>query len=95
MGGKTAQDTQYLKSRALTRVIDLILDIESFEQQYVILKGLFQLDLLKQHMVTIGIDQQLSNCTVYEHRCLENIKKLYTYAGKCDNQLDFKAIIEL
>ena len=31
---------------------------------------------------------------MYEHRCLENINKLYTSAGKCDDQLKFKAIIE-
>ena len=29
-----------------------------------------------------------------EHRCLENIKKLYKTAGKCDDQQQHKAIIE-
>ena len=28
---------------------------------------------LKQHMVTIGAYQSLSNSAIYEHRCLENI----------------------
>ena len=45
-------------------------------------------------MVTIGIDQLLSNFAMYKHRCLVNIKKLYTYAGKCEYQLQFKAILE-
>ena len=45
-------------------------------------------------MVTIGIDQSLSNCAMYERRCLENINKLYTSSGKCDNQLQFKSVIE-
>ena len=31
---------------------------------------------------------------MYKHICLENIKKLYTYSGKCNDQLQFKAIIE-
>ena len=46
-------------------------------------------------MVTIGIDQSLINSAMYEHICLENIKKLYTYAGKCDDQQQYKAIIEV
>ena len=45
-------------------------------------------------MVTIGIDQQLSNIALYKHRCPENIKKLYKSDGKCDNQQPYKAILE-
>ena len=37
-------------------------------------------------MVTIGVDQSLSNSTIYEHRCLENIKKLYKSVRKFDDQ---------
>ena len=37
-------------------------------------------------MVAIGVDQSLSNSSMYEHICLENIKKLYKSAGKCDDQ---------
>ena len=48
MGGKNAHTTQCSKSRALTKVTDLILEIESFEQQRVILKGLLQSDRLKK-----------------------------------------------
>ena len=36
----------------------------------------------------------LINSEVYEHRLLENIKKLYKSARKCDNQKQYKAIIE-
>ena len=53
-----------------------------------------QSDRLKQHMVTIVIEPLLSNCEMYKHRYLENIKKLYTSAGKRDDQLQFKAILE-
>ena len=49
---------------------------------------------LKHHVQTIGIDRSLSNNTIYEHTCLENIKKLYKQAGKCENQQQFKDIIE-
>ena len=45
-------------------------------------------------MVTIGIDQQLINSAMYEHIFLENINKLYRYAGECDNQNQYKAILE-
>ena len=33
-------------------------------------------------MVTIVVDQFLSNSAMYEHICLENVKKFYKYAGK-------------
>ena len=43
---------------------------------------------------TIGIDPSLSNNDVYEHKCIENIKKLYKQAIKCDYQKQFKDILE-
>ena len=70
MYDKTDHNTQCYKSRALNKVIDLIIDIEPFEQQCVILKGLLQLYLLKQHMVTIGIDKCLSNSAMYKPICI-------------------------
>ena len=39
--GETAHDAQFSNSRVLTKVIYLVLNIESFEQQCVIIKGLF------------------------------------------------------
>ena len=45
-------------------------------------------------MITIGIYQLLSNCEMYEHICLENTKKLYTYYGKCNDKLQFIEILE-
>ena len=46
-------------------------------------------------MVTIGVDQLLSNSAMYEHSFLENIKKWYKSAGKCEyHQQQYKAIIE-
>ena len=49
---------------------------------------------LKYTLQTIGIEQSLSNNSIYEHRYLENIKKLYKQAGKCDYQQKFKDILE-
>ena len=34
----------------------------------------------------MGIDLSLDNNTIYEHKCLKNIKQLYKQAGKCDEQ---------
>ena len=45
-------------------------------------------------MVTIGIDQSLSNSVLYEHRCLENIKKLYKSASKYYDKKKYKNILE-
>ena len=44
-------------------------------------------------MVTIGIDQALSNCAMYKHRCMEKSRN-YTHFGKYDDQLQLKYIIE-
>ena len=49
---------------------------------------------MKYHIHTIGIDQSLSNNAIYEHKCIENIKKLYKQAGKCDDQQQFKYILD-
>ena len=45
-------------------------------------------------MKNIGIDQSFSNSDIFEHRCIQNIKKLYKHAGKCDGQQQFKDILE-
>ena len=36
----------------------------------------------------------LNKSAIYEHKCLENIKKLYKQPGKCDDQQQFKDILE-
>ena len=49
---------------------------DTFEQQYFVIKGMLQSPHLKYYVKTIGIDQPLSNSSLYEYKCLENIKKL-------------------
>ena len=78
----------------MTKVIDSVLSIDKFEQQCVMLKYMLQSLRLKEHAHTIGIHPYLSNNAIYEHKCLENIKKLYKQSGKCDDQKQFKGIIE-
>ena len=82
------------KPWALTKVIDSILKIESCEQKYVVLKGIYQSEQLQQYMVIITIDQLLSISALYEHRCLKNIKKLYKSYGKCNDQQHYKSILK-
>ena len=48
---------------------------------------------LKDHVQTIGIEKYLSNNDLSKKKHLENIKKLYKQAGKCDNQQQFKDIL--
>ena len=74
---ESEQAARCIKSRIMTKVIDYVLSIDTFEQQCVVLKGMLQPPRLKYHVQTIGIDPSLSNNTMYEHKCLENIKKLY------------------
>ena len=48
---------------------------------------------LKDNINNIGIDQSLSNRGSFEHKFVNNIKKIYQHAGKCDDQHNFKYII--
>ena len=72
---KSDQAARCIKSRIMTKVIDSVLSIDTFEQQCVVLKVMLQSTRLKDHVQTIGIDQYLSNNAIYEHKCLEIIKK--------------------
>ena len=45
-------------------------------------------------MKTIDIYQSLLTRSSFEHRCMNNTKKIYQHAGKCDDQQNFKDIIE-
>ena len=92
--GKTAQAARCIKSRIMTKVIDSIISIYTFEQQCFVLKGMFQSQRLKYNVHTIGIYQSLSNNALYEHKCIGNINKIYRQAGKCDDQKKIKDILE-
>ena len=62
--------------------------------QYVVIKDLLKSTRLKYPVKTIGIDQSLSNRASFKHKCLNNIKKIYQHAGKCEDQQKFKHILE-
>ena len=92
--GKSSQAAKCVKYRIFTKVIDCVILIVTFEQHCVVLKFVLQSPRLKDHVNTIGIDQSLSNNALLEHKCIQNFKKLYKYAGKCDDQLQFKNILK-
>ena len=92
--GKFDQAARCIKSRIITKVIDYVISIDTFEQQYVVLKGMLQSPRLKYHVHTIGIYPSLRNNAIYEHKCLENIERLYLQAGKREDQIQFKNILE-
>ena len=69
MDGKTTHDSQCSKSHVLTKLIGLILDIESFEKMCHS-KRFVAVRTTEKNMVTIGVDQSLSNSSMYEHRFL-------------------------
>ena len=48
----------------------------------------------EDHMKTIGIYQSLCKRSSFEHKCFDNIKKIYQHAGKCDNQQNLKDILD-
>ena len=43
----------------MNKAVDYILSIDTFEQQCVMIKGMFQPTRLEDHTKTIGIDQSL------------------------------------
>ena len=45
-------------------------------------------------MKTIGIEQSLWKSSSFEHKCLNNTKKIYQHAGKCDDQQNLKYILD-
>ena len=49
---------------------------------------------LEDHMKSIGIDQSSFTRYSFEHRCMNNIKKMYQHAGICDDQQNIKDIID-
>ena len=73
--GKYSQAAKCVKYRIMTKVIDYIFYIDTFEQQFVVLKGMLPSPRLKDHMKNIGIGQSLSNRAYFEHKCLNTIKK--------------------
>ena len=48
----------------------------------------------ENHMKTIGIYQSSFSRSSFEHRCMNNIKKIYQHSGKCDYQKNRKDIID-
>ena len=55
--GKTTQGARCIKSRIMNKVIDFVILIDTFEQHFVVIKGMLQSPCLKYHMKTIGINQ--------------------------------------
>ena len=45
-------------------------------------------------MIYIVVEKSFTYSTNYKHKYLYNINKLYKYAGKCDDQYQYKDIIE-
>ena len=91
---KSPRDSQCVKSRVLKKVVYSILSINTFEQKCVVIKFIFQSSRMEDHMKTIGIDQSSFIRSIFEHICMNNIKKIYQYSGKCDDQQNLKDIIE-
>ena len=57
INGKSSQAAKCVKSKIITKFINSILSIDTFEQKYVVIKGMLQSLRLKYHMKTIGIYQ--------------------------------------
>ena len=63
--GKYDQAAKCVKSRIITKIIDCVTSINTYEQQCVVLKGMLQSPHPKYHIKTIGIYQSLRNCALF------------------------------
>ena len=93
INSKSPHAEQCVKSQILKKAIDLILYVDSFEQQFVVLKCMLQSSRLEDHMKTIGIDKSLCSMSSFEHKFMNNIKKIFQHAGKRDDQQNLKDIL--
>ena len=55
---------------------------------------MLQSSRLEDHMKTIGIDQSSFASSSFDHRYMNNIKKISQHAGKCDDQQNLKDVID-
>ena len=55
---------------------------------------MLQSSRLEDHMKNIYIDQSSFTRSSLEHRCMNNIKKIYQHEGNCDDQQNLKDIID-
>ena len=94
VNSKSPHAAQCVKLRVLNKAIDSILSIDTFEKKCVVIKCMFKSSRLEDHMKTIGIDRSSFNMSTFEQRCINNIKKIYQHAGKCDDQQNLKDILE-
>ena len=74
INGKHSHASQCVTSRIMNNAIDYILSIDTFEQNFVVIKGMLQSPRLEDHMKAIVIYQSLSNRPYVEHKFLNNIK---------------------
>ena len=94
VNSKSPHSTQCVNSRILSKAIDFILSIDTFEKQCVVIKCMSQSSRLEDHMKTIGIDQSSFTRYSLEHKYMINIKNMYQHAGKCDDEKNLKDILE-
>ena len=80
VNSKSCHAAQCVKSRVLNKAIYSILSIDTFEQQYAVIKCLLQLSRLEDHMKTIVIYQSSFNMSTFEHRCMNKLKN---YISTC------------
>ena len=94
VNSKSPHSAQCVKSRVLNKAIDSILSIDTFEQQFVVIKFMLQSSRLEDHMKTIGIEKSSFTRPSFEKRFMNNIKKIYQHAGKCNAQQNLKDVLE-
>ena len=94
VNSRSPHAVQCVKSRILNKAIDSVLSIDTFEQQCVVIQCILQSSRLEDHIKNIGIYKSSFTQSSFEHKCMNNIKKIYQPAFKCDDQQNLKDILE-
>ena len=91
---KQSHAAQCVKSMILKKAIDYILSIHTFETRCVVITCMLKSSRLEYHMKTIGIVQSVCTRSSFEHKYMNNIKKIYQHSGKCYHQQNPNDIID-
>ena len=85
-----------LKRRIMTKVIDSVIFIDTFEQQCVMLKAMLQSLRLKDHVHNIGIEQSLRNFFLMNTKVLKtsiNYTKMLVSVTNSSNSMIFLSLL--
>ena len=91
---KSYQADKCVKSRIMTKIIDFILSIDTFEPFFCVI-GMLKSPRLKDHMKTIGVDQSFRNRASFENKVWNKMKRYINMLVSVMTKETFKIFMRL